>query len=240
MKIIEFPNLSMKKVLKIEPLVNIIFDKLNWKDKLNFSLCCKKLYSFFQKRNKILKTNIECNHTHHIKEIGMPILKNILSKYKNIKEIETSFGDNNLKFLVNANLVNLEKEESYHLSILDLSFLSNLNNLEILKISNCTIEGFEPIKGLKELKEFSMLHVETIIKKNFNFDKFDDFGEFDPDYFEGQLYREQTTFDISPISYCFNLEKLALGNIKLISYEPISKLINLKELDFSQISGEID
>ena len=85
-----------------------------------------------------------------------------------------------------------------------------------------------------------MLHVETIIKKNFNFDKFDDFGEFDPDYFEGQLYREQTTFDISPISYCFNLEKLALGNIKLISYEPISKLINLKELDFSQISGEID
>ena len=99
----------MKKVLKTEPLVNIIFDKLNWQDKLNFSLCCKKLYSFFQKRNKILKTSIECNHTHHIKEIKIPLLKNILSKYINIKEIETSFGDNNLKILENSNLVNLEK-----------------------------------------------------------------------------------------------------------------------------------
>ena len=134
----------------------------------------------------------------------------------------------------------MEKKETYNLSTLDLSFLSNLNNLEILKLSNCTIKSFEPIKELKGLKEFSMLDVERIINKNFNFNKFDDFDEFDPEYYEDQLYIEQTTFDIDPISYCFNLEKLALGNIELISYEPISKLINLKELYFEQISGGID
>ena len=87
----------------------MIFNSLNFQDKLNFSLCCKKLYSFFQKRDKILKTNIEHPHIHNIKEIETSLLKNILSKYKSIKEIDSSFGEEKLKILKDSNLIHLEK-----------------------------------------------------------------------------------------------------------------------------------
>ena len=41
-----------------EILVNLIFDNLEMKDKINLSFCNKKINSFFNNRPKILKTSI--------------------------------------------------------------------------------------------------------------------------------------------------------------------------------------
>ena len=263
-------NLSQSKrnVLKTESLVNMIFNALNFQDKLNFSLCCKKLYSFFQNRDKILKTNIEIPHIHHIKEIETSLLKNILSKYKSIKEIETSFNDEKLKILTKAKLIYLEKlrfdgissniglfmnminikqlylewteSKSFDLGLLNLSFLSNLSNLEILKLSHCEIEDIEPIKGLIKLKEFSMNNVS---KKSENIEQ--DYSNISPQDLENFeipdfYFFRKPLFDISPISNCFNLEKLEFRETELNSIEPISKLINLKELNLFHLSQQID
>ena len=92
---------NIRKVLEVESLMNIIFDKLEIKERLNLSLTCKKLYSFFQNRNKFLDTNIKKPHSNVLQDIEIPLLNNILLKYKNIKEVNTCFDKKILKTLMN-------------------------------------------------------------------------------------------------------------------------------------------
>ena len=70
--------LSIKKVLEVEPLMNIIFDNLEFNDRLNLSLTCKKLYSFYQNRNKFLDTDIKKPHSDVLQTIEIPLLNKIL------------------------------------------------------------------------------------------------------------------------------------------------------------------
>ena len=108
-----FKNLStsIKQVFESENAIKNIFDILDKESRLNFSLCCKKLYSYFQKRNKILKTEIKVPHTCYLKTIDISNLKNILIKYKNITVVDALYNDEIFKVLSEENLINLERLE---------------------------------------------------------------------------------------------------------------------------------
>ena len=54
------------KIFQSELIMNFIFDKLEMKDKINLSLCNKKINSFFNKRTKILKTYINKPHSNYL------------------------------------------------------------------------------------------------------------------------------------------------------------------------------
>ena len=238
-------------IFESEYLMNLIFDILNMEDRINLSLCNKKINSFFNKRTKILKTEIQRPHLPFLEEIEIPLLNKISSKYKNIKKVETLFKKEKLKILVDLNLANnLEiLEISTIISNIDpigklinlkqlylkwnysqdevtnLSFLSNLHNLEILKLDDGKITGFESIKGLTKLKEFYMIEIIKGSNENNERKKNDDL--------DFELYDYNSKYeilDISPISYLCNLEKLSIF-AGINSIEPIKQLINLKEFD---------
>jgi hypothetical protein len=194
------------KIFQSELIMNFIFDKLEMKDKINLSLCNKKINSFFNKRTKILKTYINKPHSNYLQKIEGQLLNKICSKYSNIKKVETTFGsEEKFKILADLNLaVNLEILEihcitsninsigkfvnlkqlyltwNYHQDeVTNLSFLSNLVNLEILKLRDGEITEIEPIKGLTKLKEFAMIYIKkgnNKNKKNDNLFYFNDYN----------------------------------------------------------------
>ena len=248
-----FTNVSInkKKVFESDLLMTIIFGRLGWQDRLNLSLCCKDIYSIFAKRNKVLKTSIKIPHTSNLKDIDIHLLKEIFSKYKNIEKVETLFGyePERLKVISDANLVNLEilriscitsnfgqyinmfnlkelyLEWSYNQEeITNLSFLCNLVNLEKLKLDSGAITDIESIKGLTKLKEFSLFRMSR--------------RKEDLQRIHYHYYKE--FIDITPISFCTNLEKLKLISSDIKSIEPIKKLFNLKELVLSNIGSITD
>ena len=90
-------SLNFRKVLETESLMNIIFDELEAKERLNLSLTCKKLYSFFQSRNKFLDTNIKKPDSNELLDIEIPLLNTIISKYKNIKRVDICFDKKKIK-----------------------------------------------------------------------------------------------------------------------------------------------
>ena len=230
---------NIRKVLETEHLMNIIFDKLGYKDRLNLSLLNKKIYSFYQNRNKFLNTNINKPHSSYLQDIEISLLNNILLKYKNIKVIETLFDKEKLKMIDEAKLINLKKLKiscitsnfdpflnmvnlkelylywnNWQDEITILSFLLNFPNLEILRLRDGKITDIEPIKELKKLKEFSMISVSKGTKENFKvYPSFHSFRDF---------------LDYTPISYCMNLEGLYITG--LYSIKLIENLTNLKEL----------
>ena len=118
-------------IFESEYLMNLIFDILNMEDRINLSLCNKKINSFFNKRTKILKTEIQRPHLPFLEEIEIPLLNKISSKYKNIKKVETLFKKEKLTILVDVNLN---------------------TNLEILEISNI-ISNIDLIGKLINLKQ---------------------------------------------------------------------------------------
>ena len=124
---------SIRGVFESDNMMKIIFDILEKESRLNLALCCKKFYSYFLKRSKILKTSIRIPHTNYLKDIDKSFLNEILSKYKNITEIKTSFDDKELQILADANLINLEK-------------------LEI----SCIRTNIDPIKNMTSLKELHL------------------------------------------------------------------------------------
>ncbi len=244
------------KIFQSELIINLIFDKLEMKDRINLSLCNEKLYSFFIRRTKILKTSIPFPHSNYLQSIEIPLLKKIYSKYKNIKEVETLFGsEKEFKILVDLNLAsNLEILEIRCITtnidsigkfinlkqlylnwnyrqdeVTNLSFLTKLLNLETLKLNEGKITDIEPVKGLTKLKEFSLRKI-TKGNNEKNEEKYDSFYFFAP----------KEKLDITPISYLFNLEKLDIIYSNINSIEPIKNLINLKELDLSGIEGISD
>ena len=124
------------KIFKSEFIMNCIFDKLERKDRINLSLCNKKINSFFNKRTKILKTSINKPHSNYLQDIERPLLNKICSKYANIKKVETLFGS--------------EKE---------FKILAGLNleaNLEILEI-HCITANIDSIGKFINLKELYLI-----------------------------------------------------------------------------------
>ena len=234
-------SLNFRKVLETESLMNIIFDELEAKERLNLSLTCKKLYSFFQNRNKFLDTNIKKPDSNELLDIEIPLLNTIISKYKNIKRVDICFDKKKLKILDDAKLINLEILNvscirsnfnpflnMTNLKVLDLvwnylqdeitnlSFLLNFPNLEILKLSSGKVADIKPIKELKKLKELSIRDMSKGTKGNLNQEIV---------YYLGQ---RGESLDYTPISFCINLEKLDINF--LYSIELIQNLINLKKL----------
>ena len=245
-------NLSKiaEKVFQSELIVNYIFDYLKMEDKLNFSLCNKKINSFFNQRPKFLNTNIHFPHSNCLQEIEIPLLNKISCKYKNIKKIETSFGsDNKLKIISDLNFASTLEilEISCITSNIDsigkftnlkqlylywnynqdeatnLSFLGNLPNLEILKLNRGIIVDIDPIKKLTKLKELSIskMTIGNVDKNGIN------------DYYDySYSFSKPKQLDITPISSLLNLEKLDIYN-SINSIKPIKQLINLKELELN-------
>ena len=111
-------------IFESEYLMNLIFDILNMEDRINLSLCNKKINSFFNKRTKILKTNINKPHSNYLQKIEGQLLNKICSKYSNIKKVETTFGsEEKFKILADLNLaVNLEILEIHCIT-------SNINSI---------------------------------------------------------------------------------------------------------------
>ena len=248
---------NIRQVFESDNIMKMIFDILEKESRLKFTLCCKKFYSYFQKRSKILKTSIQIPHTDYLKDIDKPFLNEILSKYKNITEIETSFNDKELQILADANLINLEKLElscirtnidpiknmsslkELHLTwnyqqddVTNLSSLSNLTNLEILTMSRGKIADIEFIKELKKLKVLSIMEMAIKTKDTLNKDY--DYKNY-PFVIVGLTTKLTIPLDISPISYCTELTELTLYSLDIKSIEPIKTLINLKKLVLSVI-----
>ena len=111
MEDVSFKDVSanIRQVFEWNNLMTIIFDILEKESRLNLALCCKIFYSYFQKRRKIIKTSVKQPHSDILKDIHESFLKIILSKYKNISEVETCFDNEKLQILADANLINLEK-----------------------------------------------------------------------------------------------------------------------------------
>ena len=248
---------NMRQVFESDNIMKMIFDILEKESRLNLALCCKKFYSYFQKRSKILKTSIRIPHTNYLKDIDKSFLNEILSKYKNITEIKTSFDDKELQILADANITNLEKLEiscirtnidpiknmtslkELHLTwnyqqddVTNLSSLSNLTNLEILTMSRGKIADIEFIKELKKLKVLSISEMSIKTKDTLNKDY--DFKKY-PFVIVGLTPKLILPLDITPISYCTELTELTLYSLDIKSIEPIKALINLKKLDLSSI-----
>ena len=242
---------NRENIFQSELIMNVIFDFLGVDDRLNLSLCDKKINSIFSQRSKILKTSINYPHSSSLYDIEISLLNNISSKYKNIKKVETSFGsENRLKPLAESSLapnvkileisaitsnidsvgkfINLKElylNWNYRQDeVTNLLFLNNLPNLEILKLNEGKITDLEPIKGLTKLKE---LYMRRLIKGNEN-----EKSEQDDDLYYFRSNSEVESLDISPISYLSNLEKLEIY-IEINSIEPFRQLINLKELNLS-------
>ena len=249
---------SRGAIFQSELIMNYIFDKLGMEDKINLSLCNKKINSFFNKRTKILKTSIPFPHSNYLQEIKIPLLNKISCKYTNIKKVETLFGsENEFKILADLNLTNnleilnircitsniesigkfINLKQLYLCwnyrqdEVTNLSFLSHLVNLEILKLRDGKITDIEPIKGLTNLKELSMIN----IKKGSN-KKNEESNDNCLFHFDGYNIEK---LDITPISFLLNLEKLEIDSY-INSIEPIKQLINLKELYLSGNEGISD
>ena len=236
-------------IFESELIMNYIFDKLDMKDKINLSLCNKKINSFYNKRAKVLKTSIKKPHSYYLQGIEKSLLIKICCKYTNIKKLETLFGsEKEFKILGDTNLpakleileikcitanidsigkfINLKQlylNWNYQQDeVTNLFFLSNLVNLEILELRDGKITDIDPIKGLTKLKKFSMNN----LAKGSNLE-----NEENDDFFYFSHFNSEN-FDITSISYLSNLEKLNISS-KINSLEPIKQLINLKELDLS-------
>lgn len=243
---------TIKQVFKTELIVNIIFDFLSINERFNLCLTNKKIFSFYIKRNKILKTYFELPYKDLPQKIEIPLLNNILSKYKNIIELKTSFGyePEKLKILFDSNLINLEKLSisnngfdvgkfinmielkelslkwnNYQSEVTNLSFLSNLQNLEILKLEYPKINGNESIDSIRTLKNLKELYLINISKGK----------KDDLEALNHRTFKFAEILDITPISFCINLEKLELNLIPIESIEFLKNLINLKELSISNI-----
>ena len=234
-----FKNLStsIKQVFESENAIKNIFDILDKESRLNFSLCCKKLYSYFQKRNKILKTEIKVPHTCYLKTIDISNLKNILIKYKNITVVDALYNDEIFKVLSKENLINLERLEISCIrgnidiiknmtslkelylewnyqpdDVTNLSILSNFINLEKLSLRDGKITDIEFIKDLKKLKVLSL--IKTSIRTK-------DTLDMDYDLKKYHLILEELLY-ITPISYCTNLTELKLLSLNIKYIEPIN------------------
>ena len=239
-----------ENVFQTEILVNLIFDNLEMKDKINLSLCNKKINSFFNKRPKILKTSIEIPHRDYLQDIEIPLLNKIFSKYKNIKKMKTLFNSNkelnnilDLNFVSNLeileikcivsnidvikNFINLKELNLYwnyqQDEVTNLSFLSNLVNLEKLTLRDGEVTSIESIKGLIKLKELYIFNVK--IGNNMENDNYSDYSFL-------SSKRKTNYLDITPVSYLSNLEKIDIYKY-INSIEPIKLLKNLREIKLS-------
>ena len=240
---------SIRGVFESDNMMKIIFDILEKESRLNLALCCKKFYSHFQKRNKILKTSIQKPHRNNLEPIDKSFLNIILSKYKNISEIETLFDDKGLKILADANLINLEKLKISCITaninsiqimtslkqldlqwnymqddVTNLSSLSNLTNVEILKMRCGAVSDISPLLNLSNLKilDFPNFNIEDEQQIKI----FKKIEELD---FSGKYIS-----DINSLSNFTNLKKLNLSLTKVINITPLKTLVNLEELNLEK------